>query len=181
MSLRDLTHEAHQNAERQEFVGILLSGNINTWDYAAFLKNLHPQYEVLEACAMAQGLFNNMPDARRAPSILADYLELNPEGMPEPRLLPVVDRYVRHILSIKDEPGKLMAHIYVRHMGDLAGGQMIAKKVPGSGTFYKFQDPDALKAAIREKIHDGMAEEANVCFEFATQLMQEMMQYVVQK
>jgi heme oxygenase len=181
MSLRDLTHEAHQNAERQEFVKILMSGNISKWDYAAFLKNLHPQYEILEACAMAKGLLNGMPDARRAPAILKDYMELNPDGMPEPRILPVVDRYMKHILSIKDNAHKLMAHIYVRHMGDLAGGQMIAKKVPGSGYFYQFTDPDALKVAIREKIDDDMAEEATICFNFAADLMKEMMEHVIEK
>ena len=29
---------------------------------------------------------------------------------------------------ILDDPEKLMAHIYVRHMGDLSGGQMIKEE-----------------------------------------------------
>ena len=41
-------------------------------------------------------------------------------------------------MSIKDDADKLMAHVYVRHMGDLSGGQMIAKRVPGEGRMYKF-------------------------------------------
>jgi len=32
-----------------------------------------------------------------------------------------------------DDPHKVMAHVYVRHMGDLSGGQMIKKKIPGAG------------------------------------------------
>jgi heme oxygenase len=71
-----------------------------------------------------------------------------------------------------------MAHIYVRHMGDLAGGQMIAKKVPGSGKYYQFEDPDALKAAIRERLDDSMSEEAKVCFDFATRFFKEMLEFV---
>jgi len=86
-----------------------------------------------------------------------------------------VKRYMDHIVSIKDDPKKLMAHVYVRHMGDLAGGQMISKRVPGSGTMYQFEDPDALKVAIRERISDDMADEAIICFGFATDMFKEMM------
>ncbi len=178
MSLKDLTHEAHANAERQEFVKHLFSGTMNPLVYAAYLKNQHPQYEILEVCAMKHGLLNDLPDIRRSNKILDDYLELQPLDVPEPRILPSVEKYIRHILNIQDDPEKLMAHIYVRHMGDLAGGQMIAKKVPGAGKYYQFENPDALKQAIRAKIHDGMADEAKVCFDFATEFFKEMMVYV---
>ncbi len=53
---------------------------------------------------------------------------------------------------------------------------MIAKRVPGKGNYYKFQDPDTLKVAIREKISDDMADEAKVCFEYATRFFQEMLE-----
>lgn len=179
MSLRDLTKEAHTNAERQEFVKILFSGKINPKLYATFLKNQHPCYEILEVCAMPHQLLHGLPDIRRAPAILADFEELWDSKVDgDPTMLDNTDKYIRHILSIKDDPKKLMAHIYVRHMGDLAGGQMIAKKVPGSGRMYQFQDPDTLKAAIRERISDDMADEANVCFEFATQNFKEMLELV---
>jgi heme oxygenase len=85
---------------------------------------------------------------------------------------------MQYIFSIKDDPKKLMAHIYVRHMGDLAGGQMIAKRVPGLGKYYKFEDPEGLKAVIREKLSDDMADEAKVCFKFAEELFQEMQELV---
>lgn len=181
MSLKELTKEAHTNAERQEFVKILFSGSINNDLYAAYLKNQHPQYEILEVCAMPHGILNGLPDIRRAPAILADYLELHKDSDQEPTILPVVDRYIKYILSIKDDPKRLMAHIYVRHMGDLAGGQMIAKRVPGSGKYYQFENPDQLKTAIRERIDDSMAEEAKICFQFATDFFKEMMTLVEYK
>lgn len=81
--------------------------------------------------------------------------------------------------DIMDDPHKLMAHIYVRHMGDLSGGQMIKKKVPGSGRYYEFDgDIKELKEKIRSKCNDDMAEEAKLCFDFATDLFKEMMKYV---
>ena len=177
-NLRELTKDAHTNAERQEFVKILFSGTINPKLYAAYLKNQHPMYELLEVCAMAKGVLNGLPDIRRAPSINADFRELWVESDGEPTILPVVKRYTDYIMSIRDYPEKLMAHIYVRHMGDLAGGQMIAKKVPGSGRMYQFEDPDGLKTAIRERISDDMADEAMICFQFATEFFKEMMELV---
>jgi heme oxygenase (biliverdin-producing, ferredoxin) len=177
MSLRDLTHEAHKNAERQEFVKILFSGNINPKLYATFLKNQHPQYEILEVCAMMHGLLSDMPEIRRAPAILDDFIELwGSDSKEMPNMCPTVQKYMDYIMSIKDQPERLMAHIYVRHMGDLAGGQMIAAKVPGKGKMYKFNNPDELKATIRSKINDNMADEAKVCFEFATEMFKEMLE-----
>jgi heme oxygenase len=178
MSLKELTHEAHKNAETQPFVKILFSGSIDPKLYAIYLKNQHPQYEILEACAMAQGLLTGLPDIRRAPAILADYLELHGETELEPKTLPIVKRYMDYIISIKDEPHRLMSHLYVRHMGDLAGGQMIAKRVPGRGKYYQFENPDVLKAAIRERLSDDMVDEALVCFAFAADFFKEMMTQV---
>ena len=178
MSLKELTKENHTNAERQAFVKVLFSGSIDPKLYATYLKNQHPQYEILEVCAMPHGLLTGLPDIRRAPAINADFVELWGEDTTMPKMCPVVKDYMDYIMSIKDDPKRLMAHIYVRHMGDLAGGQMIAKKVPGSGKYYQFEDPEALKVAIRERLDDSMADEAKVCFDFATRFFKEMIEIV---
>lgn len=176
-NLRELTKDAHTNAERSAFVKILFSGSIDPKLYATYLKNQHPMYEILEVCAMPHGLFNDIPEIRRAPAILKDFMELWPADSQEtPALCPVVDDYIKYILSIKDDPKKLMAHIYVRHMGDLSGGQMIAKRVPGSGEYYQFgDDPEKIKTAIRTKLTDDLADEARVCFDYAKRFFEEMM------
>ena len=176
-NLRELTKDAHTSAERQEFVKILFSGSIDPKLYATYLKNQHPQYEILEVCAMPHGLFSDLPEIRRAPAILEDFMELWPADSEEsPEICPVVDDYIKYILSIKDDPKKLMAHIYVRNMGDLSGGQMISKRIPGSAKYYQFGDnPERIKDAIRSKLSDDMADEARVCFDYAKRFFQEMM------
>ena len=179
MSLKDLTHEQHRRAETRPFVKVLFSGHVDPKLYATYLKNQHLQYEILEVCAMQHGLFNGLPEIRRAPSINADFIELWGDDKTQPKLCPVVDEYIKYILSIKDDPKKLLAHIYVRHMGDLSGGQMIAKRVPGSGKYYQFGDnPEAIKEAIRAKLDDSLADEAKVCFDFATKFFEQMMDFV---
>ena len=176
MSLKELTHEQHRKAETRPFVKVLFSGSVNPKLYATYLKNQHPMYEILEVCAMPHGLFAGLPEIRRAPAILADYMELWGSDNPDsPKIVPVVDEYIKYILSIKHDPKKLMAHIYVRHMGDLSGGQMIAKRVPGSGKYYQFGDnPQAIKEAISAKLDDSLADEAKVCFEYATKFFEQM-------
>lgn len=179
MSLKELTYEQHRRAETRPFVKVLFGGSIEPKLYATYLKNQHLMYDILEACAMPHGLFDGIPEIRRAPAILEDFIELWGDSTDAPKICPVVDEYLKYILSIKDDPKKLMAHIYVRHMGDLSGGQMIAKRVPGSGKYYQFGDePEKIKEQIRTKLDDSMADEAKVCFDFAAKLFENMMELV---
>jgi heme oxygenase (biliverdin-producing, ferredoxin) len=178
-NLKELTKDNHTSAERQEFVKILFSGKINPELYATYLYNQFPMYEILEVCSMPHGLLIDIPQILRSKKIWNDYSELWGDREDTPQVCSVVKKYTDYILSIKDDPKKLMAHIYVRHMGDLAGGQMIAKRVPGKGEYYQFDgDHEELKTKIRAKLDDSMADEAKVCFEFATQFFKEMMDFV---
>jgi heme oxygenase len=176
MTLRDLTSDKHKDAERQEFVKILLSGKIHPIFYGTFLANQYHIYYQLEAMANLHDLFKGLPDLKRARRIITDYNEIWPNMEVRPLLVPVIKDYTKHLTELsKEDPSKLFAHIYVRHMGDLAGGQMIAKTVPGKGTMYKFDNPDALKTTIRERLTDELGPEANICFDFAIRMFKELM------
>jgi heme oxygenase len=175
-NLKEITHQQHKNAETQPFVKVLFSGKMDPELYAIYLYNQFPMYEILEVTAMPHGILNNVPHLLRSKSIWADFEELWPTDKKDPPpTLPVVKKYMDHIMSIKDDPKKLMAHIYVRHMGDLSGGQMIAKRIPGSGKYYQFDNPDELKQLVRAKLDDSMADEAKICFDFATEFFKQMM------
>jgi heme oxygenase len=179
MSLKELTYEHHRNAETRPFVKVLFSGKVDPKLYATYLKNQHPMYEILEVCAMPHGLMSDYPTIRRAPAILSDFQELWGDDPSQPKMCPVVDEYIKYIISIKDDPKKLLAHLYVRHFGDLSGGQMIAKRVPGSGKYYQFDgDPEQIKNILRSKLDDSLADEAKVCFDFAARFFEEMMDVV---
>ena len=65
--------------------------------------------------------------------------------------------------------------MYVRHFGELHGGQMIKKKIPGNGIMYEFEgDTKYLIEEFRKLLDDDMAEEAKICFDFASQLFDEL-------
>ena len=175
-NLKDLTWEHHKNAERQDFVKVLMSGKINPRFYATYLWNQHKKYDILEALAGASGLLDDLPDIRRKLKIEQDFLELWDLDHP-PVIVNSTSEYVERMKSLIAQPDKLMAHVYVLHMGDLSGGQMISKKVPGKGMMYTFDtDQAALKDAIRAKTNDDMADEAKWVFESATKLFKELME-----
>lgn len=176
MSLKELTAAAHKQAETQPFVRKIFSGNITKEEYATYLINQELVYATLEAYATTAGLLDDLPGIQRAANIHQDIHELAADipQLSETKIAQSTDDYLQYLKTIQTDPAKLMAHIYVRHMGDLYGGQMISKKVPGAGQFYKFDNSDALKTAIRAKLDDSLADEALMCFKFATQLFEEL-------
>jgi hypothetical protein len=51
---------------------------------------------------------------------------------------------------------------------------MIARKVPGCGKYYEFDEPKVLAESIYSRLDDSMADEAKVVFDYATRLFQEL-------
>ena len=177
-NLKELTKEAHTNAERQDFVKVLMSGKMHPDFYATYLWNQHKKYDILEALAGALGVFNNIPmNIRRKQAIEADFLELWKHDH-QPTIVPSTTAYIEHFKTIMNDVNALTAHVYVLHMGDLSGGQMIKDKVPGSGKMYQFAEMthsvDEMKNLIRKRTKDSMADEANKAFEFSTKIFEEL-------
>ena len=177
-NLKELTKEQHTNAERQDFVKVLMSGKINPQFYAAYLWNQHKKYDLLEAMAAVNGIWNDIPfPIQRKMAIEQDFLELWEDKENPPPIVPSTHEYIEHMRGIMHDRNAIMAHIYTLHMGDLSGGQMIGKKVPGEGRMYKFEgDIKEIKEAIRSQTSDDMAEEAKYVFESAANLFKELME-----
>ena len=68
----------------------------------------------------------------------------------------------------------LWAHLYVKHMGDLFGGQILKRLVPGSGHMYQFENRQELIGQVRAQLCDSMADEANLCFTQTLELFSEL-------
>ena len=163
----------HRSAERCGFVKVLLGGNISNELYGTFLINQYHKYTALENLAMSKGLLDGIESIVRADKILADANEMIADTDIE--LLDSTAQYKEHIQTLNDHD--LFAHIYVHHMGDLSGGQMIKKRVPGECTMYDFDgDVNEIKEQIRNRCKDSMAQEAKMCFDFAIKQFNEMTQ-----
>lgn len=173
--LKELTWANHQKAERTEHARKLLKG-MTPEEYHRYLYNQWVMYAVLENQAEPSGALKGIENICRANAIHADIIELEHEyniKRDASMLCQVVADYTDYVMHMED-PEEFLAHIYVRHFGDMYGGQMIRKRNPGSGTMYDFDNVENLKTAVRAMLTDDMADEANTCFEFAMQLFEEL-------
>lgn len=182
-NLKKLTWENHKQAERTKFMSRLTRKQITPQQYYIYLSNQYRCYRSLEYYASIQGMFDieneDLEPIQRAHLILDDInLMENKLGLTQPYITVSTIAYEKYIESIKTDRDKLLAHIYVRHMGDLSGGQMIKKLIPGPTKAYEFDcEPEQLKARVRERLHDGLVDEANNCFVMIQRFLDELQDY----
>lgn len=170
ISLRDLIKEKHDLAENHRFAKYLFSGNITPEIYADYLYNQYYIYRALEVRAAEVGVLSGIGNIERSNRILEDLRELD---IKEPlHKLKCTVAYEKYVMDLPAED--IMAHIYVRHFGDMFGGSMIKDKVPGSGNMYVFVDKSELIREVRSRLTLEMAKEANIVFDFAIMLFEEL-------
>ena len=181
--IKELTWEYHKNAERQQFVKLLLSGSIDEKLYATYLYNQLKCYSKLEQYCLESSLFLDTLNLPRAEHIFYDYRALWGDIGTPPIETESTKAYVKHLDTIRGENEKLYAHVYVRHLGDLSGGQMIKRKTPGPNRYYIFKHGEAkeYKRIVKERVESylnlyevNVLPEAIFCFESATKLFKEM-------
>lgn len=170
MTLKEATYEKHKQAENTPFMQLLFKQKLpqDFWEDFTYQKSLI--YNGIEGTAGACGLLQDLPDIQRTHYLYKDYMEMTQGKNKHPYRAVTID-YYKYILSIFPDADRIMAHVYVWHMGDLFGGQMIKKIVPGSHRALTFKDSDTLKNIIRTKLKDTMAEEANMAFDWAIKLL----------
>jgi heme oxygenase (biliverdin-producing, ferredoxin) len=188
--LREATDGAHQDAERSTFVDDLVGERLPLADYARFVAQLHAVYTTLESEASAAAADPVVapflsPELLRVPSLTADleYL-VGPDWSSQIETLPATDAYCERIRASATWNGGIVAHHYVRYLGDLSGGQFLGRVVArvydlpdGLGTsLYRFDDiasPKAFKEAYRAHLDDApwtmderarIVDEANAAF-----------------
>jgi heme oxygenase len=168
MALRDHIKKNHDLAEEHPFVKLLFSGGVSTHIYADYLLNQYLMYVKLETLLEHYGLLQGVETVKRSKLMLDDFHELKSNA----KVYNVTYDYVRYLDTVSKE--NLMAHMYVRHFGDLFGGQLMKKVVPGSGSMYEFEDRSNLIKELRERLDDSLADEANRVMLWAIDLFQEL-------
>jgi len=135
--LRQATQAEHSRAESAEFITTLMHGTRSARDYALLLSQYRFIYAALEEEARR---LRGRPDLAelldpaldRLPSIEADLSGLLPAvGLADaPGELPATRAYAGRIRAAAAEhPARLVAHHYLRYLGDLSGGLAIGKLV----------------------------------------------------
>lgn len=171
--LKEYTDTKHREVEDTDFIKYLLSGNIKEEDYVSYLFELFYIYSTLENLAKKHNLLDGMEGIERAAAIEKDLTELNPSFSRD--LLPSTKNYINHLFELSEKtPELLFAHVYVRHMGDLYGGKLIARLVPGSGLMYQFEDRSSLVKVFNEKLNIELKDEALVSFDFFKEIFTDL-------
>jgi heme oxygenase len=168
MSLKDLTKDKHTEAERTPFMHATIKGQISKELWADYTYNKMLVYGAIETKARSEGLLDDLSGIDRAYALYQDAKEMTSGDFPKFRQAAI--DYHRYILDLPE--GKVAAHLYVWHMGDLFGGQMIKKILADfPHRNLEFKDVDGLKTAIRAKLDDSLGDEANVAFDWAIKIM----------
>ena len=172
--LREITQEKHQAVEHLPFIQYLLKGNITEPHYVIYLAEMLAIYQRLEMLAQRAGLFDGMEHLPRAQHMQQDLDELSPGHVTE--LSSSTQSYLGYLDSLfhSERRDQLFAHVYVRHMGDLYGGKLIARGVPGTGHWYQFENRAELAKKFNERITLDLADEALTAFDHYANIFQDL-------
>ncbi|KAA0978945.1 biliverdin-producing heme oxygenase [Paeniglutamicibacter gangotriensis] len=134
--LREVTQKDHSEAETSEFITTLMAGTRTSQDYVLLLSQYTYIYAALESEVRALSAVPELSpifDLRleRASHLHHDLdLLLPAHGFTDvPAPVEATVDYVRHIRDAAQKPARLVAHHYLRYLGDLSGGQIIGSLV----------------------------------------------------
>jgi len=171
--LRESTQAVHTRAEKTTFIRGFLRGAASPASYTRLLAALLPVYEAMEDEMSRRASSDpilarfHFPALHRAQAIRRDLACLAGPGWAD--VVPAMEAgeiYARRIrLVAAHEPHRLVGHLYTRYMGDLAGGQILARIAErslgltrGAGLdFYDFPElPDipAMEALFRGRLDE---------------------------
>jgi heme oxygenase len=131
--LRAATWPLHRQAERSALMRQLLAGEFDHEVYVSLLSSLHVIYTALESaldrCAhhpRVSGVVD--PALYRGAALTCDLLALAGGRPPQPAT--VARGYAARIDALVSRaPVRLLGHAYVRYLGDLNGGRVLARSV----------------------------------------------------
>jgi heme oxygenase len=153
----------------------MLQGRANRDGYALFLRNLLPAYQALEY-GLERGRSDPsvkplaQPPLYRAPALERDLAVLCGERAGWPAVLPSGAEYGARVAEAS--ASRLLAHAYVRYLGDLSGGRILGRllaRAPGlpaaALSFYDFPaipDTDAFRDTCRTAIDRTLLSEEHI-------------------
>jgi heme oxygenase (biliverdin-producing, ferredoxin) len=168
-NIKQATSDSHRRAEQTALMQAIMAGQLTPTQYAALLWNHWHCYSALEAAAPEIFQF----ELARAALIERDLTALGVDQDQLP-LVPATLHYLQHVSTLDAEG--VWAHVYVRYMGDLYGGQMLRRRLPGPTAHLDFVQRESAIQHIRSHITDQHIAEALRCFAQVTEIYEQLYQ-----
>lgn len=160
VELKTATAQAHDQAEHSEFMSQLMEGKLDINAFIALQQQSWLFYSALEeavAVVRANGFATELldPALDRKATLAADLEKLSGADWQDKIVtLPATKEYISRLEEIRDtqDGPRVLAHHYVRYLGDLSGGQVIARMMQrhynaptDALSFYSFDEIGKLK------------------------------------
>jgi heme oxygenase len=168
--LKEATRALHARAEHSGVMAHLLAGRLSREGYVALLVNLQAIYRTLEPAIQSQNWPLPLASLARSAALQADLkafgkdTPVSPDQESSAPAPTVATRdYVERLSAlVGPDAHRLWAHVYVRYLGDLYGGQILSRRVsslfevPHSTCFYDFGGPDQVRG-LRDGVRAALA------------------------
>lgn len=167
MTLKEYIKPIHDRAEHHPMAQSMINGTIPVAAYADLLANLLIAYGDIESKARRVGWIDELCGISRFSAMLEDLVELVSENDIKPTIYnDFIAEYCDRVWHQSKEG--TLAHVYVHHMGDMFGGQMLKGKLPGQCRRYVFENRTDLISGIRKNLQHDQAnmQEAVAAFDF---------------
>ncbi|XP_072127869.1 heme oxygenase 1a [Mobula birostris] len=204
-ALKLATKESHELAENSEFMRNFQKGQVTRDQFTLLLDSLYFIYTALEEesernkghPAFAPVYFPSELDRKEALEKDLEYFH-GPEWRSHIKCPKATEKYVRRIQHVgREEPELLVAHAYIRYLGDLSGGQVLKKvaqkalQLPSTGegsaffTFDRITSANKFKQLYRSRMNtleavgetrQRILEEANRAFQLNVEVFDELLQ-----
>lgn len=169
LSLKDAVKHVHDAAEQTALSQMLVAGDFTAHEFVTYLSNMQIIYSKLES----RNVITHEP-LMRSKLMLAD-IAANQALLADHALIPTLStvyEYADYIeLLSKDQ---VWAHVYVHYLGDLYGGQIIAKQMPYACSYLAFDNRIECIDYVRSNIASCSAEQAIIAFEWVIKIYDEL-------
>ncbi|XP_051899098.1 heme oxygenase 1a isoform X2 [Pristis pectinata] len=204
-ALKLATKESHELAENSEFMKNFQKGQVTRDQFMLLLDSLYFIYTALEEesernkdhPAFAPVYFPSELDRKEALERDLEYFH-GPEWRSHIKCPKATGKYVSRIQQVgRSEPELLVAHAYIRYLGDLSGGQVLKKvaqkalQLPSTGegiaffSFDRITNATKFKQLYRSRMNtleahgetrQRILEEANRAFQLNVEVFNELLQ-----
>ncbi len=166
--LREYTRDSHVLVENTKFMRAIFEHKLSLQLWYDFVYQKSLFYEVIEDIAEASKFTEDMLEINKQNDLRS---EASAQSHTFHHRDATVD-YYKYLNTIPVGDRRILAHLYVWHMGDMYGGQMINRVLGTNSASLTFTNRALLIQKLEQKLDIDLVSEANIAFEWANKILQ---------